>query len=430
MFRAFRHRNFRLFFGGQIVSLIGNWMSTTATSWLVYRLTGSAFMLGVVNFAGQIPAFVLAPLAGTYVDRWNRHHLLIGAQATSMVQFLVLAVLTLAGQITVPTVIVLSVVQGVVNAFEMPCRQAFVLTLVEDKKDLSNAIALNSSMFNGARLIGPAIAGGLIAAAGEGWCFLIGGVSYLAVIVALLLMRLTSHLTEGGRHLGALEQFREGLRYVFGFGPMRSIILLLGLVSLVGIPYSVLMPVFANEILGGGPGTLGLLLTASGGGALLAALLLAARRSVRGLARMIPVAAGLFGIALVAFSFSRSLWLSTAILVVAGFGVILQMASSNTLLQTIVDDEKRGRVMSFYTMAYLGTVPVGSLLAGALSGRIGAPSTVRLGGLCAIAGAVWFAKGLPQIREAIRPIYVRMGIIPELATGVQSATQLTTPPED
>lgn len=430
MLRALRSRNYRLFFGGQVVSVVGTWISTTATSWLVYRLTGSAFLLGLVGFAGQFPALILGPLAGAYVDRWDRHRLLIATQTLSMIQSFALALLTLTGRINVPAILVLNGFQGMVNAFDMPCRQAFLLTMVEDKEDLGNAIALNSSTFNTARLLGPSIAGALIAASSEGWCFLIDGVSYFAVIIALLQMRIVRRPVGAQPRVSTWKYFLEGWAYVLGFRPIRSIITLLALVSLVGAPYAVLMPVFADDVLGGGPQTLGLLMTASGGGALAAALWLAARKSVLGLGRLIPIAAGIFGLGLVGVGFSRMLWLSLIFMIVVGFGLMAQMAASNTLIQTIVDDEKRGRVMSFYVMAILGTAPFGSLMAGTLSARIGAPHTVILGGLCCVAGALWFARGLPLLRQVVRPIYQRMGILPELARAVQTATEPSIPPED
>ena len=429
MLRALNSRNYRLFFCGQIVSLVGTWMTTTATSWLVYRLTGSSMMLGLVGFAGQFPAFLVSPLAGTLVDRWDRHRLLIATQTISMAQSFALAALTLSGRITIPMVVGLSALQGLVNAFDMPCRQAFLVQLVR-KDELPNAIALNSSMFNAARLVGPSIAGGLIAAAGEGWIFLIDGFSYFAVMVALMVMRLPKSDAGMVNRSGVWSQVSEGWRYITGSRPLRSIMTLLALVSLVGFPYTVLMPVFASELLGGGPNTLGLLMAATGCGALVGALWLAARRSVLGLGRVIPLAAGLFGSALIAFSFSRVLWLSLAILVVSGFGFMVQMASSNTIIQTIVEDAKRGRVMSFYVMAFLGTAPFGSLLAGTLSARIGAPHTLLIGGTCCIAAALWFANGLPELRAAVRPIYVRLGIVREMTAGIQTASDLMTPPED
>jgi MFS family permease len=428
MLRALSYRNYRLFFGGQIVSLVGTWITTTATNWLVYRLTHSALLLGVVGFAGQFPAFLLGPLAGIYVDRWNRHRLLVVTQTVSMLQSFALAVLTLSGHITIGWIIALSVVQGAVNAFDMPGRQAFLLTMVENRQDLGNAIALNSSMVNVARLVGPSVAGIIIAAAGEGWCFLIDGFSYIAVIIALLKMQLAKTMPARATSR-AWQQFREGFGYVFGFPPIRSIIMLLALVSLVGVPYSVLMPVFATQIFHGGPHTLGFLMTASGCGALLGALWLAARRSVVGLGRVIPAATALFGAGLISFAFMRTLWIALPCLTVAGFGFMVQMASSNTLIQTIVDDEKRGRVMSFYTMAFLGTVPFGSLIAGSLSSRIGAPNTLVLGGLCCLIGAGLFARSLPMLRTYVRPIYVKLGIIPEVSSGLATAAELSVPPE-
>ena len=428
MLRALKYRNYRLFFGGQIVSLIGNWITMTATSWLVYRLTRSALLLGVVGFAGQFPGFVVGPFAGTYVDRWDRHRLLLWTQGISMAQSFALAGLTLSHHITVQWVIGLNAIQGMVNAFDMPGRQAFLIRMVEDKDDLSNAIALNSSMFNAARLIGPAVAGVIIAATNEGWCFLIDGFSYLAVLVALLMMTNVATQLEP-KMSSVVAQIKEGLKYVYEFRPIRSLMVLLAVVSLLGIPYSVLMPVFANDVLGGGPHTLGLLMTATGAGALGGALWLAARKSVIGLGRVIFRATLLFGTGLVAFSLSHVLWASMLCLVVAGFGMMVQMASSNTVIQTIVDDTKRGRVMSFYTMCFLGTAPFGSLLAGALSTRIGAPQTVMACGGCCAAAALWFHRELPEIRSVVRPIYARLGILPELATGIQSASQLMTPPE-
>jgi MFS family permease len=413
MLRAFRYRNYRLFFGGQIVSLTGTWVTTTATGWLVYRLTGNAWYLGVVGFASQFPAFLLSSAAGIYVDRWNRHHLLIATQTLSMAIAFLLAGLTLSGLITIHALIVISVMQGLVNAFDMPCRQAFVVSVIEDRADLGNAIALNSSMFNGARLIGPSVAATIIAATSEGWCYLLDGVSFLAVIVALLCMRLAVGPVKVRAHTSLFQQFKEGWIYAFGFGPIRSIITLLAIVSLVGVPYTILMPIFAGDILHGGPHTFGLLMTASGLGALLGAIWLASRRSVVGLSKVIPLAAGLFGVGLIGFSASRHLWLSLIFLVITGFGLMVQAACSNTVLQTIVPDEKRGRVMSFFLMAYLGTAPFGSLMAGAMTGRMGAPLTLALGGACCAIGALWFAGGLKSFHETIRPVYIDLGLITE-----------------
>ena len=417
MLRALRYPNYRLFFFGQIVSLAGTWMSNTAASWLVYRLTGSAFLLGMVGFATQLPSFLLAPLAGTAVDRYNRRRLLMLTQFLSMLQSFALAFMTFSGHITIHWLLALSAFQGILNAFDMPCRQAFVVELVEDKKDLSNAIALNSSIFNLARLLGPAIGGLLIAAAGEGWCFFTDGFSYLAVIFALMAMRIKTGTPRPAGN--ALNQFKEGLKYAAGSKPIRSLISLISLVSLVGVPYAVLMPVFAAR-LGGGPHTLGLLMAASGLGALIGALSLAARKSVLGLSRLIPAATVIFGLGLIAFSFSHRLWLSFILLVITGCGFMLQMASSNTILQTIVDDDKRGRVMSLFIMAFMGSAPFGSLLAGGLSETLGAQATLRIGGFCCLAGAFWFHSQLPGIRKVIRPIYVRLGIIREIAEGLES----------
>ena len=401
----------------------------TATSWLVYRLTGSPMLLGIVGFAGQFPGLVIGPFAGAYLDRWDRHRVLVVTQAVSMLQSFVLALLTFTGHATVAAVIALNAVQGVVNAFDMPARQAFLVTIISDREDLANAIALNSSMFNAARLIGPSIAGVIIATSGESWCFLLDGVSYFAVIIALLSMKEVREAPRASHHVGVMDQLVEGWRYVSGFRPIRSLMLLLSWLCLVAMPFSVLMPVFADEILGGGPHTFGFLITASGVGALAGALWLTTRKSVVGLGRVILANTAVFGVGLIGFALSRWLWLSLLFMVMVGVGMMVQMASTNTVIQTIVDDEKRGRVMSFYTMAFLGTAPFGSLLAGALSTRIGASQTVLLSGMLCLAAAVWFARELPAIREVVRPIYVRMGILPEVASGLQSSTNLMTPPE-
>jgi MFS family permease len=416
MLRALRYRNYRLFFGGQIVSLIGSWVTITATSWLVYRLTGSAFLLGLVGFASQIPSFLLIPFAGIFVDRWDRHRLLLATQTASMLIAFVLAVLTLTDTITIPWLVAVSVVQGVVNAFDMPARQTFVVTVVEDKADLANAIALNSSMFNAARLVGPSIAGAIIAVSNEGWCYLIDGVSYLAVLGALLAMRVPHAKPAARTEAGPLAQFREGWRYTVDSRPIRSVIVFIALICLVGVPYTVLLPLFAATVLGGGADTLGFLMTASGGGALLGALWLASRRSVTGVSRNIPISGAIFGAGLLAFAFSQTLWLSVLLLVVVGFGFMVQVASSNTLIQTIVEDAKRGRVMGFFLMAYFGTTPFGSLVAGAVSARIGAPATLAIGGLCCLIGAAWFATALPGLHADIQPIYARLGLVPRVAS--------------
>lgn len=423
LWRTLRYRNYRLFFAGQLVSLIGTWMTNTATVWLVYRLSGSALMLGLVGFSSQIPAAVLSPLAGIYIDQWNKHRVLVATQVLSMLQSFALAALALGGKITVGWLIGLNALQGVINAFEMPCRQSFVISLVEEKENLGNAIALNSSMFNAARLLGPSIAGVVIAWIGEGWCFFADGVSFLAVIASLLAMRLTPRPV-GNRSTTALVEFREGWRYTFGFPPLRAILTLLALTSLVGVPYTVLVPIFAGKLLGGGPHTLGFLMAASGAGALLAALWLAARRSVLGLTRVVPWATATFGGGLILFSLSRWLPLSLLLMTVSGFGFMTQMAASNTVLQTIVEDDKRGRVMSLFVFAFLGTAPLGSLLAGGLANRLGAPWTLRLGGLGCVLGALWFFRQLPQLRLAIRPIYLKLGILREVAEGIERVSVL------
>jgi MFS family permease len=427
--RALRYRNYRLFFAGQGISLIGTWLQQIALSWLVYRLTHSALWLGMVGFATQIPSFLLSPIAGVLVDRWNRHRVLVLTQTLAMVQAGILGALVLAGHIAIWHVLVLGAFVGVVNAFDMPTRQAFVVELIEDRQDLPNAIALNSSMVNGARLVGPAVAGVLLASVGEGWCFLLNSVSYVAVILALLSMRVPPRATERHRQ-HVMAGLREGAAYVFRSEPIRALILLLGLVSLVAMPYSILMPAYATQVLHGNERTLGALMAASGMGALAGALYLAARRSILGLGRVIVAGVMLFGAGLVALGLSRNAWLSLGLMLVTGAGMMVQMAASNTILQTIVEEGKRGRVMSLYTMAFMGMAPFGSLMAGALSSRIGVATTLMLGGACAAVAGVGFARQLPRLRERVRPIYARAGIIPEITAGVQTATELTRPPEE
>lgn len=393
-------------------------MTRVATSWLVYRLTHSALLLGTVGFAGQIPTFLLAPFAGVIVDRMDRRKVLVWTQALAMAQSLLLAWLTLSHRINIAEVLVLSAFQGVINAFDMPGRQSFMILMVEDRDDLSNGIAINSSMVNAARLIGPSLAGMLIAVSNEGWCFLIDGVSYIAVIVSLLLMRLTH---EPIQHHGAtmVEQLREGWVYAANSVPIRSILLLFALISLMGWPFMVLMPVFAAQVLHGGPHTLGFLMGAVGVGSLVSALSLVVRKSVRGLTRVIPIGAFLFGAGLVAFGFSHSQWLSMALMLLTGFGMMQGVTSSNTILQTLVDEKMRGRVMSYYTMAFVGMAPFGSLLAGAMAHAIGAPRTVIVSGIACIAGGIWFCSRLGAIRRDMRPIYERLGIVPRQPTAIE-----------
>jgi MFS family permease len=380
-------------------------------SWLVYRLTGSAFLLGLAGFASQIPTFVLGPFAGVWVDRLDRHRVLVVTQVLSMLQSFALAALALPHRITVAEILWLSVFQGVVNAFDMPARQAFLHQMVERREDLPNAIALNSSMVNGSRLIGPSLAGLVIAAFGEGWCFLIDGVSYMAVIASLLLMEVRVPQVRRAAE-SVTAELREGWRYVAGFAPVRNILLLLALVSFVGMPYTVLMPIFATRVLGGGAHTLGFLMGASGLGALGSAAWLASRKSVRGLLRVIPTVAAVFGAGIIAFGFSRWLPLSLVLLLFTGFGMMQQMAASNTILQTVAEEDKRGRVMSYYAMAFQGTMPFGSLLAGWAADRLGAPATLAIGGALCLAAAAWFVSRLGEVRRAVRPVYVQLGISP------------------
>lgn len=418
--RALRWRNFRLYFSGQTISLIGTWMTRLATSWLVYRLTGSALLLGIVGFSGQIPTFLFAPFAGVWVDRLDRRRVLVVTQILAMLQSLALAALTLTRQINIQEIIWLSAFQGLINAFDMPARQAFLVQMVEDRQDLGNAIALNSSMVNLARLVGPSLAGAVIALAGEGACFLIDGISYIAVIASLLAMRLPSVAVKPTVD-SMLGQLKEGWAYVSGFAPVRTILLLFAMVSLMGWPFTVLMPIFAGKILHGGPHTLGFLMGAVGIGALISAMSLALRKTVLGLGRMIPLSTAALGAGLILFGLSRILWVSLMLMLVCGFGMMQQMAASNTIIQTIVEDNKRGRVMSFYAMAFVGMAPFGSLLAGVLAHAIGAPRTVMLSGACCIAGAAWFAMQLPTIRKLIRPIYVDLGILPGVNAVIQDS---------
>jgi MFS family permease len=423
--RALRSRNYRLYFAGQGLSLIGTWIQNIALAWLVYTMTRSAFLLGVVGFSAQIATFLLSPFAGVFVDRFNRHRVVITTQSVFLLQALALGLLVLGGGISIPLILALSTVLGIVNAFDMPARQSFVVEMIEDRADLPNAIALNSSMFNSARLVGPAVAGLLIAAVGEGVCFLINAASYLAVIIALAAMRISPRPRASQRR-EVWHELREGFAYTFGFLPTRAIIMLLATVSLAAMPYATLLPIFAGKVLHGNASTMGFLYAATGVGALSGAIILASRRTVLGLGRWIPLAAGGFGSALIAFSFSRALVLSMLLLACAGFGMIAHMAASNTILQTLVDDERRGRVMSFYIMGFVGMAPFGSLLAGAIASRIGAPHTVALGGAVCVLGALAFARFLPAIRRLVRPIYREKGIIPEVASAVQAATDAAT----
>jgi MFS family permease len=409
--RALAHRNFRLFFGGQSISLIGTWMTRVATGWLVYRLTGSALLLGLVGFAGQIPTFLFAPFAGVWVDRLNRQHVLVVTQVLAMLQSFALAVLTLAKVITIHEILALSAFQGLINAFDMPGRQAFMMHMVEDRQDLGNAIAINSSMVNMAQLVGPSLAGIVIAGFGEGYCFLIDGISYIAVIASLLMMRLHAAVIKKEAS-SMLVQLKEGWTYVSEFTPVRNILFLFAIIGLMGWPYIVLMPIFAGGILKGGPSTLGFLMGAVGTGALISGLSLAVRKSVIGLDRMLPIAAALLGGGLILFAMSRTLWVSMILMLITGFGMMQVATGSNTIIQTIVPEDKRGRAMSYYTMAFVGMAPFGSLLAGSLAHLIGAPLTLVINGVCCIAGAIWFTTRLKSVRALIHPIYADQGILP------------------
>ncbi len=417
--RALRHRNFQLFFSGQLISLIGTWMQTIAESWLVYRLTGSSLMLGTVGFASQIPVFLMAPIGGIVADRHNRHRVVIATQSSAMILAGILATLTLTHRVQVWHVIVLASCLGVVNAFDIPARQAFLIDMV-GREDLMNAIALNSSMFNGARIIGPAIAGILVASIGEGWCFFANSVSYIAVIAGLLMMRIEqpANLAMAG---SPLENILEGFAFARNTRPIRAILLLLGVVSFVGMPYAVLMPVFADQILHGGARGLGILMGATGIGALMGAASLAARVGVKGLGKLIAMCAGGFGLSLILFASSRIFWLSTLFLLPVGFFMMVQMASSNTLIQAMVPDQLRGRILAVYSMMFMGMAPFGALSAGAVANHVGAPWTVAMGGLACIAGAVLFGMHMPKLRSEARDLVLAQGM-----TGGSPAEETTS----
>jgi MFS family permease len=416
--RALRHRNFQLFFSGQMISLVGTWMQSIAEAWLVYRLTGSSLLLGLAGFMSQFPVFLVAPLGGIVADRKNRQRVVIATQAASMILALTLATLTLTGVVRVWQIFTLGALLGVVNAFDIPARQSFLVDMV-GKDDLMNAIALNSSMFNAARIIGPAIAGILVAKIGEGWCFFANGFSYIAVIAGLLMMQV-----ERPARLAApaspLAHLLEGFRFVRHTRPIRVILTLLGIVSLVAMPYTVLMPIFADRILHGGARGMGILMGATGVGALLGALTLASRSGVRGLGRWVAVSCAGFGFSLLLFTFSRIFWLSAALLLPVGFCMMLEMSSSNTLIQAMVPDDLRGRVMAVYSMMFMGMAPFGALFGGALADRFGAPRTVAAGALAAMGGALWFGRNLPKIRVEARRL-----IVAQTAVGGEPAQEMT-----
>lgn len=403
-FRALRHRNFRLFFGGQLISLIGTWMQSVAQSWLIYRLTGSPALLGAVGFTSQFPVFLLAPLGGIVADRFRRQVLLIVTQTSAMILASLLAGLTLTGHVRIWHIFVLGAALGVVNAFDIPTRQSFVVDMV-DRHDLMNAIALNSAMFNGARVVGPALAGLLVSTIGEGWCFGANAVSYLAVIAGLVRMRIAPAAARSSSG-SALAHVLEGFRFVARTAPIRVLLLLLALVSLIAMPYVVLMPIFADQILHSGARGLGILMAASGIGAVAGALALASRHEVRGLGLWVALSMGGLGLGLISFALSRSFWLSAALLVPVGGFMMVQMSASNTLIQAMVPDALRGRVMAIYSMMFMGMAPVGALLAGSLASHVGAPLMVATGGALSIVGAVSFYLRLPALRPAAQQLLV------------------------
>ncbi len=411
IFRALRHKNYRLFFSGQSISLVGTWMQQIAVGWLVYRMTHSAFLLGLAGFSSQIATFLLAPLAGVIADRHHRHRLLLITQSMAMLQAVALYVLFVTHTIAVWHIIFLSFFLGAVNAFDIPVRQSFTVDMIDDREDLSNAIALNSSMVNAARLIGPSIGGILIALSGEGLCFLVNALSYIAVLLSLIMMKMPRWEYSGNAGRSVMLQLKEGFSYAFNFMPIRAILTLLSVISLVAGGVQVLMPVFARDIFHGGPKTLGLLMAASGLGALAGAIYLASRKNVLGLSKIIAATAALFGFGVIIFSRTSFLAVATPVLLFSGFGMMVQMASSNIILQTVVEEDKRGRVMSFYTMAFMGLSPFGSLLSGALAEKIGPGQTLLWGGfICVIAAAV-FASHLPRLRSFVRAVYIKKGIV-------------------
>jgi MFS family permease len=429
-FRALKHKNFRLFFSGQGISIIGTWVQRIALTWLVYRLTNSALLLGIVGFSGQIPILIVTPFAGVFADRLDKHKILLYTQSLSMVQAFILAVLVLTNTIQVWEIITLSAVLGLFDALDMPTRQSFMVEMIgNSREDLGNAIAINSSMVNSARLIGPSIAGILISFFGEGWCFLLNAISYIAVIVSLLKMEVV-HNTSSSKKNETFKELKEGIQYAFGFPPIKSILLLLAVVSFMGTPIRILAPVFVKNFFHGGADLFGFLMGASGLGALTGAIILMNRKSVLGLGRLITSAVFTFGVGLTAFALSHILFLSIIFMFMTGIGLMIQLAGSNTLLQTIVDNDKRGRVMSLYAMSFRGMAPFGSLLAGAAAGLIGASLTLVIGGIFCVTGSIYFLINLPKMRAQIRPIYIKYGIIPETLQGVETASRLTYEEKD
>lgn len=405
--RALRHRNFQLFFTGQVISLTGTWMQSVAQAWLVYRLTGSSVLLGLVSFASQIPVFVISPIGGHLADRWNRHRIIIATQTASMVLALLLAWLTLANRIQIWELFVLSILLGTVSAFDIPARQSFLVEMV-GKEDMINAIALNSTMFNAARLVGPAIAGVLVAKIGEGWCFFANGISYVAVIAGLLMMRLAP-FTPQPQTATAWENIREGFAYVARTGPIRSLLTVLAILSFAGLPFTVLMPIFADGILHGGAPAFGWLMSSVGFGATGGALLLASRTGVNGLSRWLVGASSVFPAALIGFAFSKSLPLSCFLMFAGGFSMMIHIGATNTLIQSMCPDHFRGRVMSVYSMMLIGMSPIGAMAAGFEADHFGAPATLAFGAACCLVTAITFALRLPKFREAARELLALRG---------------------
>ncbi|TFG78416.1 MAG: MFS transporter [Chrysiogenales bacterium] len=395
--RALRYRNYRLYFGGQGISLTGSWMQQVAMGWLVYRLTGSAFYLGLVAFFAQMPVFFISPLAGVLADRWNRMYIMLVAQFLAMTQAFVLAALMFSKVLVPWHLLPLAFFLGLANALDAPARHSFIVQVVEKKEDLGNAIALNSAMFNGARLIGPPVAGILIALTGEGICFLINGISYLAVIFALLAMRFAPR-KKSDRKIGFWRELREGFAYTFGLQPIRLIITLIAWISLVGLSYLTLMPVFVSKALNGGPHSLGFLMGAAGCGALLGALVLAARPGTRGLEKIMVGGSVVFSLGLGGLSLARVFWQAMPLLFLGGVGMMLQMAAANTYLQHLVSDDKRARVMSIYIMAFMGATPIGSFLYGTLASAIGVRPALACGGVLSLAGTLVFARKFLPMR--------------------------------
>lgn len=423
MFRSLNYRNYRLFFSGQGISLIGTWMQRIAMPWLVYEITGSVFLLGVVSFSGQIPTFILTPLAGVITDRWSKYRVILLANVLSLIQAFVLAILCLTGTVQLWHIIVLAIGLGIVNAFEVPARQSFIVDMVEKKEDLGNAIALNSIIFNGARIIGPSVAGIILATSSAGVCFMINAVSYVFVIVSLLMMdKIKKPVKKKEEHV--FKELVDGFRYTFGYAPIKHLIILLTVSSLLGMSYSVLMPVFTKEILHGSSHTYGFLMGAAGVGALMGAIYLASRKSVIKLGSIVPYSAMLFGMSLIALSFSRNILVSLILMFFIGLGMMTQTAASNTILQTITDDDKRGRVMGFYSMAIMGTAPFGSLMAGGLAKVAGAPFTILFVGTATVIGAFFFMKELPELMKIVQPVYVKMGVIPVAKSALQDASEV------